>query len=93
MTAGVCRQGGGVIVVHAHHGVPGSIPVSQTFTARIFECNAIPLESGKRTAAVRSEYSVKPPPPPAYRLQPPSRNANIVLCVTKLELARSQHSC
>ena len=47
MTAAVCRRGGGVIVAHAHHAVPRSIPVSQICTARIVECIGIPLESGK----------------------------------------------
>ena len=32
----VCRRNGGEIVAHAHHAAQGSIPVSQTFTARVF---------------------------------------------------------
>ena len=73
----VCRRGGGEIVAHAHRAVQGSIPVSQTFTERVFECIGIPLEPGKRTAVFRSECSVKSPRP-AYPRQPPSRSVNTV---------------
>ena len=65
------------VVSHAHRAVQGSIPVSQTFTARISEGIGITLESAKRTSVVRSECSLKFPPLP-YRLQPPSRGANTV---------------
>ena len=41
--AAVCRRDGGVIVVHVHHALRGSIPTSQTFAARVFECIRIPL--------------------------------------------------
>ena len=34
----VYRGGGGEIVARAHRGVQGSIPVSRTFIARVFEC-------------------------------------------------------
>ena len=41
--AAVCRRDGGVIVAHAHCALRDSIPISQTFTARVFECISIPL--------------------------------------------------
>ena len=43
MAAAVCRRDVGVIVAHAHRALRGSIPISQTFTARVFECICIPL--------------------------------------------------
>ena len=62
----VCRREGGEIVAHAHSAVQSSIPVSQSFTDRIFECISIPLEFGKRTAVFRSENSVKSAAPPIH---------------------------
>ena len=43
--AAVCRRDGGIIVAHAHRALRGSIPISHTFTAHVFECISIPLES------------------------------------------------
>ena len=43
MAAAVCRRDGGVKVAHAHRALRGSIAISQTFTARVFECISIPL--------------------------------------------------
>ena len=40
MAAAVCRRDGGVIIAHAHRALQGSIPVSQTFTACVFEVSA-----------------------------------------------------
>ena len=37
MAAVVCRRDGGVIVAHEHRALRGSIPISQTFAARVFE--------------------------------------------------------
>ena len=45
MAAAVCRRDGGVIIAHAHGALRDSIPISQTFTARVFECISIPLGS------------------------------------------------
>ena len=80
MAAAVCRRDGGVIIAHAQRALQRSIPVSQTFTARVFECIIIALGAGKMTAVSRSECSVKFPRS-AYALQPPSRGAHTVLCV------------
>ena len=44
MAAAVCRWDRGVIVVHAHCALRGSIPISQTFAAHVFEYISIPLE-------------------------------------------------
>ena len=41
MSAAVCRQDGGEIVGHV---LRGGIPISQTFTACVFECISIPLD-------------------------------------------------
>ena len=60
-----------VVVEHAHRAVQGSIPVSQTFTAHVFECIGILLEPSKWTAVVRLKCS-------AYPLQPSSHSANTV---------------
>ena len=63
--------------MHAHRVVQGSIPVSQKFTARVFEFISIPPEPGTRTAVFRSECNVKSSRL-AYPLQPPSGSANTV---------------
>ena len=48
MTAAVCRQDRGLIVAHVHRVLQTNIPISQTFTARAFECMSIPLRSLSR---------------------------------------------
>ena len=75
--AAVCRRDGGIIVAHAQRALRDSIPISQTFSARVCECISIPLGAGKRKGVFRSECSVKYPRPP-YALLPPSRGANTV---------------
>ena len=43
VAAAACRRDGGVMVAHAHRALGGSIPISHTFTARVFVCISIPL--------------------------------------------------